>query len=383
MHLIEVLAADLGPRRPTSAGERAARERMLAELESDGVAARIEPFMGYASFGYPFGVVLGLGLAPAALSPARRRLRSALALASGLGLALEGDLRVTPISRLLSRAPSGNVVAEIEPSGSVERTLCISAHLDTSRSGLMFHPDLVRSLGAWITAQSLAGLGAAVGEPLLGGSRKGRRALTAMRAVLALAAALLAEREILGEEVAGANDNASGVAVASALVAELAADPPASTRVVLLLTGCEESGTLGMQAFLDSHDTEDWMFLNFDNVGGPGTVRFLRREGVIAKWHADEGMVAAAEAVAARNPELRFAPEDSPAGLTYDSSPVLARGGRGMTISVQDGYIPDLHWPTDVLENVDRDGVGRTLAAGRAMVRAIDDGAADSAGRRA
>ena len=119
------------------------------------------------------------------------------------------------------------------------------------------------------------------------------------------------------------------------------------------------------------------MFLNFDNVGGPGSVRFLRREGVIAKWDADPGMIAAATGVGERRTDLRMAPEDSPAGLTYDSSPIHAAGGRALTISVQDGFIPNLHWPTDVLENVDRDGVARTLEAGAELVAAIDRGEAD------
>ena len=67
---------------------------------------------------------------------------------------------------------------------------------------------------------------------------------------------------------------------------------------MLVITGCEESGTLGSQAFLDAHDTDGWLFLNFDNVGGGGTLRYLRREGVITHWDADEGLVRVAEGVA-------------------------------------------------------------------------------------
>ena len=33
-------------------------------------------------------------------------------------------------------------------------------------------------------------------------------------------------------------------------------------------------------------------------MGGPGSVRYLRREGVIAKWEADAGLIRAAERVA-------------------------------------------------------------------------------------
>ena len=178
-------------------------------------------------------------------------------------------------------------------------------------------------------------------------------------------------------DVPGANDNASGCGVVVALAGRLAAQPLGSTRVVVLITGCEESGTLGARAFRDSDDTDGWLFLNFDNVGGPGSVRFLRREGVIAKWDADPGLIAAAAGVAERRPSCGWLPEDSPAGLTYDSSPIHAAGGRALTISVQDGFIPDLHRPTDVLANVDRDGVGRTLEAGAELVAAIDRGEAD------
>ncbi|MGI9557323.1 MAG: hypothetical protein ACR2N5_05200, partial [Solirubrobacterales bacterium] len=78
-----------------------------------------------------------------------------------------------------------------------------------------------------------------------------------------------------------------------------------------------------------------------------------------------------------RRPDLRMGPADSPAGLTYDSSPITARGGRALTLSTQDGSIPNLHRETDTYENVDRDGIGRTLEAGRELLAAIDRGEAD------
>ena len=380
MDLIALLSEEVGPRRPTSRSERIAARLMQEELGRAGLAARLQTFDGYSSFGLPFGIIQALAVAPSLLGSRARILRSALALTAGGLLASEGDLRNPLLSRLLSRRESANVVATLEPEGEARRTLCLMCHLDTSRSGLLFDPRFVRGLGAVIAAQSLAVLAAAAGEPLLGGGARGRRALAGVRALSAAGLALLAEREIRGVDVPGANDNASGCAVAATLAAELAADRPASTRVVLVMTGCEEAGTLGSQAFLREYDTGGWLFLNFDNVGGDGSVRFLRREGVIAKWKADAGLIAAATAVAEARPELRMAPEDSPAGLTYDSSPVLAAGGRALTISVQDGYIPNLHQPTDTLANVDPDGISRTLAAGRELIREIDAGTADLAG---
>ena len=51
----------------------------------------------------------------------------------------------------------------------------------------------------------------------------------------------------------GANDNASGVAVALALAKELSKKPLSHTEVHLAITGCEEVGAYGMAAFLEQH----------------------------------------------------------------------------------------------------------------------------------
>ncbi len=376
MATIAGLAEGIGPRRPTGPGERAAAEALAGRLRATGIDAGIEGFAGYSTFAAPFAVILAAALAPALL-PRRWRLRRvALAALAAAGLLSEGSLVRTPLSRALARRPSQNVVATIEPREEAQRTLCLVAHMDSSRSGLIFHPRVVAWMPRWIAASSVLVLLQAVLEPFAGRA-PARRLLALARGGLAASLGLLGERELRGVDVDGANDNASGCGVVVALAGRLAADPSRSTRIVVLLTGCEEAGTLGAQAFRDSRDTGGWLFLNFDNVGGPGGVRFLRREGVIAKWRADSGMVAAAEGISGRRPELRMSAEDSPAGLTYDSSPIHAAGGRALTISVQDGFIPDLHQPSDILANVVPDGIARTLAAGIEMVAAIDRGEAD------
>jgi hypothetical protein len=376
MDTIAELAGEIGPRRPTGPGEAAAAEALVARLRSAGVEARSEGFRGYSTFAAPFGIVLGLAVLPGLL-PLRHRLMRLLASSLAVaGLLTEGSLRFSPLSALLARRPSRNVVATIEPRGPAQRTLCLLAHMDTSRSGLIFHPRVVGWMPRWIAANSVMVLVQGALEPFAGRG-PARRALGLVRAGLAAGLGLLAEREIRGVDVPGANDNASGCGVVAALASRLASEPLESTRVEILITGCEEAGTLGAQAYRDSRGVDDRLFLNFDNVGGPGTVRFLRREGVIAKWDADAGMIAAAQSVADRRPDLRMAPEDDPAGLTYDTSPIHAVGGRALTISVQDGFIPDLHRPTDIVANVDRDGVRRTLEAGAELVDAIDRGEAD------
>ena len=377
MTTVERLASEIGPRRPTGPAERRAAELLRGLLEDAGAPAELQSFRGYASFGAPFGLIMSAAALPSLLPANARRARVALAATATAALLTEGSLRFTPLTRALSRWSSQNVVAAVEPTGSPRRTLCLTAHLDTSRSGLMFDPRFVGLLGAWITLNSLLVAGCGLAEPLLGRRRGGRRLQALARSLIAAGLGLIAERELRGVDVPGANDNASGCAVVVELAREIAARPLASTRAVICLTGCEEAGTLGARAFLDRHRTEGWLFLNFDNVGAGASLRYLRREGVIAKWAADPELIAIASAIEKRRPELRMAPEDAPAGLTYDSSPVLAAGGRALTLSIQDGSIPNLHWPTDTLANVDPEGVERALKAGRELVAAIDRGDAD------
>jgi Zn-dependent M28 family amino/carboxypeptidase len=228
-----------------------------------------------------------------------------------------------------------------------------------------------------MTAQSVA-TALLAAEPLLSRVRFGRGALAAARAVCAVGLGLLAERELRGVDVPGANDNASGAAVATRLGMEYAAAPPESTRVVVLVCGCEESGLLGARAFLDAHDTSGWLFVNFDGVAAPATLRYLPREGIGRTWPADERLQAVAEDVRSQRPELGLEPADAPIGLTYDATAVLARGGRALTLVAGDGgRIPNYHQPSDTVENLDPAALERALEVGRELVARIDRGAAD------
>ena len=374
---VRLLADDVGPRRPASAAERIAAERVRDRLAERGLQAELQPFKGYSTFAAPFGLIQALAVAPALLPRRRRLARSLLAGTAAAALVSEGGLVRTPLSDALARRPSQNLVAAIEPVAEARRTVCLVCHLDTSRSGLLFHPRFVAHLNRWLLAQSAACITGAA-EPLLGRFTAGRGLLAAARALLAAGLGLLVERELRGEDVPGASDNASGVAVVAELALELTASPLQHTRVVTLMTGCEESGLLGAQSFLRTRDTADWLFLNVDNVGGPATLRYTLREGLATKWDCDPALVTIAGGIAARRPELALAPTEGPIGLTYDATPVLARGGRAITlVAGDDGVIPNYHWPSDTPENLDPDSIGRTLEVAREMVAAIERGEAD------
>lgn len=333
-----------------------AAELVAGELAEVGLRPRLETFRGPSSFAW------AQGLAPLlSLLGARK-----LAVLFGF---VEGDLRLEPASRAFSLHRSHNVVAEIPASGVEKRTLALVSHLDSSRSGILFHPQVAPRLRALNLVLSAAAA--------LRALRLGDR-ITAPALLLGLG--LLAEREFRGSDVPGANDNASGVGVATALARELAQAPLSSTRVVFLATGCEESGTVGMRAFLEAHPgiARSWIFLNLDGVGAPATLRYLPREGINRLYAADPALVRVCEATAADQPELGLQAATELAGLTYDATPVLARGGRAITLSAQDRTIPNYHSAKDVPENLDVDVLGRALDVARLVVAAIDGGEADA-----
>jgi hypothetical protein len=373
---IEVLATEIGPRRPTSSAEREAAELVASRLRAGGIEVHVEPFAGYSTFGLPFAA--GSSLAVLAAS---RRLPRILRLAAGAAaagaLVTEGGLVHTPLSDALSTRPSQNVIGTIEPRSAPRRTLCVVCHLDTSRSGLLFAPRFSHLLHAWLGLQSAALLAAAA-SCLLDRLHPGRALSAGARLVLLQGLATIAERELRGEDVPGANDNASGVAVAAQLALETATKPLEHTRLVFLATGCEEAGMLGMQALLRSRDTSNWLFLNVDNVGGPATLRYLEREGVVNTWPADAALIEIAARLGRDRPDLGLEPAGGPIGLTYDATPVLARGGRALTlVAADEGVIPNYHQPTDTPENLDLACVGRALDVSRALTTAIDRGEAD------
>jgi hypothetical protein len=375
--VVALLATEVGARRPTSTAERVAAQVIRDALRGAGVAAELDPFAGYASFGYPYGAIGALAAAPALLPRRLRLVRGALAGLATAALVAEGGLVRTPLSDLLSRRASHNVVATIEPRDRAARTLCLLAHLDSSRSGLLFDPRFAPQLQRWISLQAIA-TALLPAEPLLARSAAGRALAGVARAISAAGVALLAERELRGVDVPGANDNASGVGVAFQLAAEVAAAPLASTRLVILLTGCEESGLLGIRSFLRRHDTRGWSFVNFDSVGSSATLRYLPTEGVMRRWAADPALVSLAARVARARPELGLAPADGPIGLTYDATAVLAAGGRAITFVAGDnGLIPNYHRPSDTLANVDRETLARAVVVGRELLALIDAGAAD------
>src|SRR5688572_9761193 len=61
---IELLADEVGPRRPTSDAERQAAELVRDGFREGGVDAELEPIQGFSTFAAPVGLIAAGALAP-------------------------------------------------------------------------------------------------------------------------------------------------------------------------------------------------------------------------------------------------------------------------------------------------------------------------------
>jgi hypothetical protein len=377
--VIHMLAEEIGPRRPCSDAERDAANRVAAWLRDRGVDSQIEEFRGYSSFAAPYAALFTTSLAGGLLQRSRRRgvrrAGDALALSSLVTAALEGDLRHTPLSDRLARRPSVNVRGHVPSAGPTRRRVCLCGHLDTTRSGLMFHPRLARHLAVLLQVPAASALALAAG-PVLRRVPGGRAIRGAGMAGILFALAMLLEREVRGVDVPGASDNASGTAVVLQLAAECAAAPLPHTEVDVLITGCEEAGLLGAQAYARRHTLRaaETTFLNFDTVGGDVPLTYILREGsgAITRTAPRPGLIAMLEEIAERRPELGLKPAETTPGLPTDATVMRARGWDAVTLLAQGETIPNYHWPTDTYENIAPPTVQSALETGRELLRALD-----------
>ncbi|MFC0594875.1 M28 family peptidase [Thermus composti] len=296
--------------------EAEAFRRLEAFLRAQGVEAQPLPFRGVRSYG-PELLGLSLLLALAPLSPL-------FPLLGALGFYLYFTGR-RPWGRLLDRFPSQNFLAW---KGDGEKALVLLAHVDTAKTFFLYHPRRVRAFRAhFLLNASLAFL-----SPLL--------ALTPLKWPLGLyflvQAGLLGHRELKAPYVEGGNDNASGVAVATALFLETT--PPKGWRLGLALTGCEEVGALGAKALVP-HLPPGALVLNLDNVGR-GELFYVEGEGMLRYYPYRGALLEAARKTPGARP-LRYR-------LAYfDALPLAQRGFPTLTlIRLEGGVPPDWHCGT-------------------------------------
>lgn len=339
---VEALAAI--ERGAGSAGERRSAEWIAARLREAGAAdVGLRPFRYQPTYAWAHASHFALAM-----------LGGPVAAAAAVSYELEYAGRSQWMRRLLPKRAAFNVVARVPAAGEARRTLVLVAHHDAARTGLIWDPRLVRLSrgGSFATTPALA---FALAVP--------RRTRRLGRALLAALIALQAD-VARGRPVPGASDNASGVAATLALVERWSREPLPGCEVIALFPGCEEAGMGGMAAWLREEgaalDPSRTLVLGLDTLGAGDPV-VAGTEGPLLPVRFREQDLAWADAGAA----AAGLPAPERARIPGWTDPALALFAGLPTISLlsmRDGLFTEYHLPTDTLERVDWDSVGRCLA---------------------
>jgi hypothetical protein len=385
---IERLAAI--ERGTASPGEREAAELVAEELRQLGGRVRLEEEREHGTYWWPLGILTGIG----ALGGFVRSRALGVAAGSIAAAGVWDDLRLNRRwfrRRLLPQRTGVNVVAELGDERA-ERTVLLIAHHDAAHAGIVFHPEIPRSIGRRFpkllersntTPPTMWG---AVGGPVLvalgslAGGRVGRR-LRRLGAVIS--AGYVAAMVDIGVRsvVPGANDNATGVAVLLSLAHAFADEQPRGLRVILLSTS-EESILEGMDGFARRHfpelPPERTHVINVDTVGSPYLL-LLEGEGMLRVREYPKDFLALVKSCAEELgiyiwPNLRFR-------NATDGVIALKAGYPTVTLASVDEFKAPTHyhWPTDTPGNVHYDSVADAARLCEAVVRKLAERASAGA----
>ncbi len=264
-----------------------------------------------------------------------------------------------PLAPLFKISKSHNVVGKLlNPDAAFK--IIFTAHYDTARSGPMWNPKTVSSF----RFNFLAGFFMLFAMQVVAALKIFSIEFTALNIIFIIGGIyVLAQIIILlhaglrGALVQGASDNASGVAVMMNLAAELKEKPHPDVEFWFVATGSEEVGALGMADFMKTYgedlESENTYFINFDNIGS-GNLHYYTGEGMLNLFRFSKDLIASAKKATQQKPFKSITPAKYTLAYT-DAIVPASRGWQSILLLATDdhGRIPNWHWPTDVLENID------------------------------
>jgi hypothetical protein len=348
----------------------------------------VETFRGssstYRPFALAFGCALlgtllvwiypgGLGLSIGAL----------LSLLGAWAMSAETDLSTNWTRWLLPSATGHNATGILSPSQETRRRVVLCAHLDSHRTPIFYSSEGWQRLfslliGLAFASMQLAFLAYLAGALLDWGWVVWVGLPAAAMQLFALALCLQADFTPYSP---GANDNASGVAVCLEIAARLRIYPLAHTEVWLAFTGCEETATYGMNAFLNAHASqlgEATQYIILDQVGC-GNLEYLSKDGLMIKRSTHPRALELASQVAASHPEIKIR---QVVGVAYtDALAATRRGLNALTLVAVPpaGSGESTHWHqmSDTPEHIDPHTLQDAFAFAWGCLQSIDSQAGE------
>jgi hypothetical protein len=362
MEHVHYLSETIGPRGSTRPGEIEAAAYAFRILRRAGLGPQTQGFPSARSMYYPFVLFAGIVLTGTLAFWGGGRWGAAaaavLTLAALVSVLQELAFRPNLLRWILPKGQGTNVWTRIEPEQEAEENVVLIGHLDTHRTPLLFSEKWVGLLDRMVPvaiAATLLLVGLYIAQIFLGLPFLNLAAIP--MAALILGLFLLMLQADFTPFTAGANDNATGAGVVLDLAGELKTRPLAKTRVWILLSGCEEVGCYGAEAFARTFKQELGrpVWLSIDSVGGVGAgVAYLTSETFLLTTHSNPELLKLADDIARRNPPLnayahafRGAYTEGAIGGKYGFRVLSFVSYR------RDGILPEWHRKTDTVENID------------------------------
>jgi acetylornithine deacetylase/succinyl-diaminopimelate desuccinylase-like protein len=350
-----------------SVDERQAQEFLAEEFERRGLSIAWQPFRASGSLYAVLAWHYAVAVAGSVVFVWQPLVGALLQLLAGISYLLDCHYRAYLLRRLVPLVRSQNLIATISAAGSsrpVRRRVVLTAHADAAPTGWMFEPAFLyliqrlvpqrpailrRHMFGWLACLVVMIVLAVIRVttdwwwfPIWYG------ALTLASLVpLVLMLQIVWKHRI----VPGANDNLSGCAALVVLAERLQSGLPDDCEVVLVVTGCEESGRGGAEALAREMRAEwpppNTTFLVLDTISG-GELRYMA-EGEIWPIEPPSNLVELIQAVARETGREALRAYHAPAGAT-DAAPLLLAGYDAVCFSRIDERIDlprNYHLPTD------------------------------------
>lgn len=369
--------------------ERRAGNMLARRLADGGRKVRVEPTYVHPQAPLIIAVHLAIAFAGSLVAVSEPVIGFALVLFAATSLYLDLNARLYLLRTLFFRRASQNVVAPGTNPGASARVLLV-AHYDAARSGLIYSPknaERLRSLTSFLPFPhtrllfwSVAALLPMLGARMAGVESDGIALLQLPPTLTLLVATFLLVDIQLSRVVPGANDNASGVAVALSVAAAVDESPAQNVDVWVVLTGGEECGMEGMRSFARAHrdslDLANTYVVALDSVGS-GDIRYVVSEGLTVSFEMDRRLEELCDAVAEADREGANRYRASPLRHGYATDALAARihGMRATTItSLEPGAIAPArhHTQGDTPSALDDRTVGRAHDFTLDLIRALD-----------
>jgi hypothetical protein len=391
MRLTETVSGLVGFKRrgPGTDAERRASIWLGDELTRTGRDVRIEPFWCRPNTALAHTWHVALAIAGSLIAISSHTVGAVLVAVALVSIVADATVGISVGRRLTLEHASQNVIATSPGKPAHPVRLIITANYDAGRAALAYR-DVLRTTSArlrtvlgnrapgwlgWLTIATAWLLATAILR--MAGVSKSTVGAVQVIPTIGLVIAVPLLLDLAGADWSpGANDNASGVAVAMALATALDTAPPAGLAVDLVLAGAGEGGGIGLRKYLSANRRtllpSNAVVLGIAPTGG-GRPRWWVGDGQFIAFRTSATLKRLAAETAAGEPHLNAAPHRG-RGAT-PAFAALKRRLPAIAIGCLDerGLAPRSHQAGDTEDRIDPKSLDAALQFALVLVDAIGE----------